>query len=136
MIRRPKVWLVAAVVFVAINLGGAVMAAVDGELLHTALHVALLVPGTWIAARLYRRSQSAVEEVGAAGPDDFTGRLTNLEQSVDAVAIEIERIGEGQRFMTRVFADRAAQPLPVEEDAPAAADTAATAPPSPRRSTS
>jgi hypothetical protein len=31
--------------------------------------------------------------------------LTHLEQSVDAVAIEVERIGEGQRFMTRFFTE-------------------------------
>ena len=31
-------------------------------------------------------------------------RLTRLEQAVDAVAIEVERISEGQRFVTRVLA--------------------------------
>jgi hypothetical protein len=34
--------------------------------------------------------------------------LTHLEQSVDAVAIEVERIGEGQRFMTRLFTENGA----------------------------
>lgn len=38
-------------------------------------------------------------------PRELTDRLTHLEQSVDAVAIEVERIGEGQRFMTRFFTE-------------------------------
>jgi len=35
-------------------------------------------------------------------------RLDRLEQAVDAIAIEIERISEGQRFVTKVFAERPA----------------------------
>jgi hypothetical protein len=135
MTRRSKIWLVLALAFVAINLAGAVFAAVGGELLHTAAHVALLVPGAWLVARL-SRGRRGTDDVGVAEPADFTDRLKNLEQSVDAVAVEIERIGEGQRFMTRVFSDRAEQPLPVEEVSPPAADVAGSAPQSPRGSTS
>jgi hypothetical protein len=40
--------------------------------------------------------------------DMVTPRLDRLEQSVDAIAIEIERIAEGQRFVTKVMAERAA----------------------------
>ena len=36
-------------------------------------------------------------------------RLTKIQQSVDAVVIEVERIGEGQRFMTRVFTEKGAE---------------------------
>jgi hypothetical protein len=34
-------------------------------------------------------------------------RLERMEQAVDAIAIEIERISEGQRFTTRLLSDRA-----------------------------
>ena len=37
-------------------------------------------------------------------------RLGHLEQAVDAIAIEVERISEGQRFMTRLLSE--AQPAP------------------------
>ncbi len=37
-------------------------------------------------------------------------RLERLESSVDAIAIEIERISEGQRFVTKLLSD--AQPAP------------------------
>ena len=38
--------------------------------------------------------------------DVIVPRLDRLEQAVDAIAIEIERISEGQRFVTRVLAER------------------------------
>ena len=34
-------------------------------------------------------------------------RLVRIEQAVDAIAIEVERIAEGQRFLTKLQADRA-----------------------------
>jgi hypothetical protein len=135
MLRRSTFWFGAAVVFVVINLAGAVSAAVGGELLHTVVHVVLLVPGVWLVKWLSRRG-NGTEENEVAEPGDLTDRLNNLEQSVDAVAIEIERIGEGQRFMTRVLTDRAAQPVAMEQAAPPAADVADSAPQSPRGSPS
>lgn len=33
-------------------------------------------------------------------------RLRHLEQAVDAIAIEIERISEGQRFTTKLLSER------------------------------
>jgi hypothetical protein len=33
-------------------------------------------------------------------------RLERLEQAVDAIALELERVGEGQRFVTRLLAER------------------------------
>lgn len=40
-------------------------------------------------------------------PDDLSGaRLERLEQAVDSIAIEIERVSEGQRFVTKVLTER------------------------------
>ena len=33
-------------------------------------------------------------------------RLARIEQAVDAIAIEVERISEGQRFTTRLLSER------------------------------
>lgn len=38
-------------------------------------------------------------------PREVTDRLARLEQSADATALEVERIGEGQRFLTRLFTE-------------------------------
>jgi hypothetical protein len=35
-------------------------------------------------------------------------RLARLEQAVEAIAIEVERISEGQRFTTKLLTERAA----------------------------
>jgi hypothetical protein len=35
-------------------------------------------------------------------------RLSRLDQAVDSIAIEVERIGEGQRFVTRVMTENTA----------------------------
>lgn len=34
-------------------------------------------------------------------------RLERIEHSLDAIALEVERISEGQRFTTRLLSDRA-----------------------------
>jgi hypothetical protein len=56
------------------------------------------------ARRIWRRSAAAV----SALPQEMMDRLTRLDQAVDAIAVEVERIGEGQRFMTRVLAEKPA----------------------------
>jgi hypothetical protein len=40
-------------------------------------------------------------------PKDISDRLQRMEQGIEAVALEVERIGEGQRFVTQLMADRA-----------------------------
>jgi hypothetical protein len=49
---------------------------------------------------------------------EMDDRLSSLERSIDAVAIEVERVGEGQRYMTQ----RLAQDAPVESAATARGD--------------
>ena len=41
-------------------------------------------------------------------------RLVRIEQAVDAMAIEIERISEGQRFTTKLLSSRAEAPIPLD----------------------
>lgn len=111
MTRRSKVWLLIAGLFLAVNVGGAIFAAAGGELLHSLLHVALVFPGAYLVWRLapIRYARRIWHRDGGADstpPAEFTDRLTHLEQSLDATAIEIERIGEGQRFMTRLFTEK------------------------------
>ena len=37
---------------------------------------------------------------------DVQDRMSRIEQAVDAIAIEVERMSEGQRFTTRLLAER------------------------------
>jgi hypothetical protein len=50
------------------------------------------------ARRMDRRGQSA-------SASEITPRLDRIEQAVEAIAIEVERVSEGQRFTTRAIAD-------------------------------
>ncbi len=43
-------------------------------------------------------------------PDEVTHRLTAIEQAVDAVAIEMERMSESNRYTTRLLTERATAP--------------------------
>jgi hypothetical protein len=45
-------------------------------------------------------------------PNDLTERLTRMEQAIDSMAVEIERISEGQRFTTKLLSERAPEALP------------------------
>jgi hypothetical protein len=42
-------------------------------------------------------------------PRQVDQRLERIEQAVDAIAIEVERISEGQRFTTKLLSERATQ---------------------------
>ena len=44
-------------------------------------------------------------------PADVAARLERMEQALDAVAVEIERISEGQRFTTKLLSERAREPV-------------------------
>jgi hypothetical protein len=70
------------------------------------------------ARRLWKRTATAVSQL----PGELMERLTRIEQAVDAIAIEVERVGEGQRYVTGLFSEQspralgagAAQPLEVK----------------------
>jgi hypothetical protein len=57
------------------------------------------------------------------GWNDAASRMHNLEEAVDTIAVEMERVSEGQRYLTRVLTERAigpgqwapAEPFPLPE---------------------
>jgi hypothetical protein len=64
---------------------------------------ALSAIGIGIHAYL-RRMRRKDSRLPAAHYDD--DRLTRIEQAVDAIAIEVERVAESQRFLTRLQTER------------------------------
>ncbi|BAH37693.1 MAG TPA: hypothetical protein DGD08_16100 [Gemmatimonas aurantiaca] len=44
-------------------------------------------------------------------PNDVAQRLAAIEQAVELVAVEVERISEGQRFTAKLLAERSAQDM-------------------------
>jgi hypothetical protein len=58
------------------------------------------------------------EPVAPAPDAEHAQRLERIERAIEAIAIEVERISEGQRFVTKLLADRkadAALPAPGRE---------------------
>ncbi|HEU4990310.1 MAG: hypothetical protein KGL93_13215 [Gemmatimonadota bacterium] len=53
-----------------------------------------------------RKRGGALPSVDAKVLEEINERLARLEQVTDATAIEIERIGEGQRFTTKLLSER------------------------------
>jgi glucosamine 6-phosphate synthetase-like amidotransferase/phosphosugar isomerase protein len=56
---------------------------------------------TWM--KLHYGSQKTVKSGDLAA---IESRLAKIEQAVDAIAVEAERISEGQRFTTKLLSDR------------------------------
>ncbi|HET9455385.1 MAG TPA: hypothetical protein VFO66_13960 [Gemmatimonadaceae bacterium] len=42
--------------------------------------------------------------------DDAARRMEHMQQSIDAMAVELERISENQRFVTKLLAEREKAP--------------------------
>jgi transposase len=66
------------------------------------MFVAILPISIAYARRIWRRSAAAV----VALPHDIVERFTQIDQAVESIAVEVERIGEGQRFITRVLSEQ------------------------------
>lgn len=48
-----------------------------------------------------------------APTDDLAERLARIESAVEATALEVERIGEANRFVAKVLGERVAPPAPL-----------------------
>src|SRR2546430_14334288 len=100
MTRRIK--LIGATVFNLINLGGAIFAVAMGEPLHAFVHVVLLAAGAYFMWRL----APSGDQQELPGARQAAVSLDHLQQSVDAIALEVERISEAQRFEAKLLNER------------------------------
>ena len=72
------------------------------------------IPASVLLARMWFRHKEKMASLkGTTAADSAVeARLARIEEAVDAIAIEIERMGEGQRFVTKLLAERTQQALP------------------------
>jgi len=66
--------------------------------------VAAILLGLPIVRALARRMDRG--SVAQKVPAELSGQLAQLTQAVDAIAVEVERISEGQRFTTRLLSEQ------------------------------
>jgi hypothetical protein len=83
--------------------------AVFGQIAFVVIVSVAALSGIGVSVHAYitrakRRAMGTPHTDRLAGDDD---RLQRLEQAVDAIAVEVERISEGQRFLTKLQTDRA-----------------------------
>lgn len=87
----------------------------DSHILEDILSFAAFVVGigcvtgiitTWLKYRAKRVISGDV----SARLGEIADRMAKLDNAVDSMAVEVERISEGQRFVTKVLAERGATP--------------------------
>jgi hypothetical protein len=77
---------------------------IEGSVLSALFIMFVLFPlSVSLGLRFLRRGAATV----AALPREMMERFDRLDQAVDTMAIEVERIGESQRFVTRLMSERA-----------------------------
>lgn len=63
-------------------------------------------------ARAFSRRMDRRHAAAPTADSETRGRLERIEQAVDAIAVEVERISEGQRFTTKILGEMRALPQP------------------------
>ena len=88
---------------------------IPGELIPIVLFIMMGVTAIgWPIARALARKMDR-ESLQPKIPLEIQGRLERMELAIDSIAVEVERISEGQRFTTKLLSERqqgAPQQLP------------------------
>jgi hypothetical protein len=66
--------------------------------------VAVTTIGVPLARALARRMDR--QSIAPAIAPELAAQIERMEQAIDSIAIEVERISEGQRFTTKLLAER------------------------------
>ena len=77
--------------------------------------VVFAIPAIVILTRMWfkhKEHMAALKGPASSNPV-LESRLAKIEEAVDTIALEMERMGEGQRFVTKLLAERTgAGPVP------------------------
>jgi hypothetical protein len=85
------------------------MGTIPGELIPIVLFITMGVTAIgWPIARALARKMDR-ESLQPKVPPEIMGRLERMEMAIDSIAVEVERISEGQRFTTKLLSDRQQQ---------------------------
>lgn len=74
-----------------------------------------MIAHAWVESRKHRGKAQTSPRL-----DAIEARLSRMEDMIESVALEMERVAEGQRFTAKLLADRAtpAQPIPTRAGSP------------------
>ena len=65
--------------------------------------VAIVAIGVPLVRGIVKRWERV--DAGPNVPSDLTARMERMEHAIDAIAVEVERISEGQRFTTKLLSE-------------------------------
>lgn len=91
---------------------------VDPEPILITFTLFVMTPIALAISRLIWKRASRVGSMAPAITGESNQRLERIEQAMDAIAIEVERVSEGQRFVTRLLSERGAGALGAAQQAP------------------
>jgi hypothetical protein len=112
MEKPSRFWRIAAIIFVGVNAGGAVLAFAMDEQMHADTHLILL--GVSLVAYLFMRAAQSRRKANPLEENEDP-RIQYLQQSVDAMALEIERLSEAQRYNDKLRVEQKPEPGPPKE---------------------
>jgi hypothetical protein len=116
---KHRAWIPIAWILSVVNVIAVWFAAKPGEPWHASIHALLGLLFGLGAQRLSVRQRAMMTAAGDEFPTDVAALraelaalredqseiLQRVAHSVDAVAIEVERVGESQRYLTKAMAD-------------------------------
>jgi hypothetical protein len=70
-----------------------------------AISVGIIAAACGISVATYR-SVKRIDRQNVAPSGDLPGQIEQLQQSIDTIAVEVERIAEAQRYMARLESER------------------------------
>jgi hypothetical protein len=75
----------------------------DRDIISAAVMIplALVALGVFIHKRAWRKAEKKFSRAGSGEP-----QIERLQEAIDVIALEVERISEGQRFVSKLLAER------------------------------
>ena len=80
-----------------------------GIIAGTTMTAILLYP---VVRALANRMDRQHGQGGQQLPPDVSARLARIESAVESIAVEVERISEGQRFLTKLHSEKLPPGIP------------------------
>jgi hypothetical protein len=66
---------------------------------------------TWVIVAAITKRKRGADALPEASVGRIEERLSRMEQAIEAVAIEVERVAEGQRFTTKLLSEKRGEPV-------------------------
>ena len=100
---KHRAWIPISWLLSLANVGAVWFAALPAETWHATAHALAAVLFAVGAERLMARRRVSSGDGELTIGDE---RMNRLEEAIEAIAVEVERVGEGQRFVTKLLAER------------------------------